>query len=44
MGLAPKNKSTFYRLINRYKEDYDIDENFKNTIDILKAIEKRRNN
>lgn len=43
LGISPKNKSTWYKLLKEYKEKYNIDK-FYNHVDILKSQEKRLKN
>ena len=41
LGISPTTKSTWSDLTNKYREKYNIDPKFRNTIDILNAQEKR---
>lgn len=41
LGLAPKNKTTWYRLTKEYRKIHNVSEEFKNNIDI-NAFHKRR--
>ena len=37
LGLAPKNKSSWYKLANRYRLENNISPYYRNTIDILNS-------
>lgn len=41
LGVADKNKSTWYRLTKEYKEKHDIPKSFYNNIDLLNSQKKR---
>lgn len=42
LGLSPKNKSSWYKVANRYREEHNIPKDFYNHIDIQAAKDKRR--
>lgn len=42
LGLSPKSKSTWYKLADQYREEYNIPNDFRNNIDILASQDKRR--
>ena len=41
LGLSPKNKSSWYEVANKYKEEYNIPKDFYNKIDLKASQEKR---
>ena len=41
LGMSPRNNSTWSKITNQYKDKYNIDKDFRNNIDLLKAQEKR---
>ena len=42
LGMSVKNKSTWSRLAARYREEYNISNDFYNNIDLLASQDKRR--
>lgn len=41
LGISPRNNSTWSKITNQYKDKYNINKDFRNNMDLLKAQEKR---